>query len=111
MKRIGYTISRWTCKPLKYLISVTFAMFFSFFMTVYVMPMSVSLLVTYIGFTDDATPLVIAFMGGVPALFMTGLFLYFSIMAIRYVHRHVFDYFGKAEKKFIEILESEKPST
>lgn len=107
MGRFFLTLARWSCRPLKYLCSVAFALFFGFGMTVYVVPLCVSLLIASLGFTDDATTLVIAFMGGVPAVFMAGLLLYFTIAAIRFVHRRVFDYFDKSAARFASVLSSD----
>ena len=93
MKLAFYKTARMFCPMFRYLLSALLVLTVSVVMTCQVVPISVSLFVSYLGFADDAPVAAILLMAGIPSLFMTGLMLYGTIRFLSVACRVLADYF------------------
>lgn len=94
MKLAFYKTVRLFCPLFRYLLSGLLILSVGLVMTCQVVPICVSLFVSYLGFTDDAPMEAVLLMAGVPSLFMAGFLLYGTIRFLSVSCKTIADYFA-----------------
>lgn len=93
MKLTLWKAIRFLAVPFGYLLCGAAIGMVSFTVIFSIMPILVSLLITYLGFTEEATVAVVFLMGGVPSLLMAGLVGYGTVAFLRFLCRRVMETF------------------